>query len=475
MAEYDVVIGLEVHAQVKTETKAWCGCKNSYGAPPNTNVCPVCMGMPGTLPVMNEKALELALRTALALNCEIQPVSAFARKNYFYPDLTKGYQITQWEQPVARGGYLDVELESGVKRVTLHRIQMEEDAGKNIHLEGTNVSLVDYNRCGAPLLEIISNPDISTVEEATEYLKTLRQLLMYLDVCDGNMEEGSFRCDVNVSLKPKGSDKLGVRSEMKNLNSFRFAQKALEFEIARHRQILEAGGTVRQETRQFDMTTGETKPMRGKEESHDYRYFPEPDLVTATASAELVSKIKAGMPELPKEKRARYESMGLSAYDAKVLTADKRLADFFEKAAAKCDAPKKICNYLTTELLGALNADGKDITQSPVSPDALAALVSMLEKETITSRQGKEIFEIMYKTSRSPEEIAADDRFKKADDSSVAAAVEQVISENPKEVEAYKAGKKQLIGFFVGQIMKKTKGGAKPDAAQKLLREKLGG
>ncbi len=473
--KYDVVIGLEVHAQLLTNTKMWCSCKVGFGDEPNTNVCPVCLGMPGTLPVLNERALEMAVQTALALNCNIHSSSKFARKNYFYPDLPKGYQITQLEAPFATDGFLEIELKGGnKKKVRINRIQLEEDAGKSIHMEGTGYSLVDYNRCGVPLIEIVSEPDMSSAEEAVEYLKSLRQALVYLGVCDGNMEQGSFRCDVNVSLKPKGSSEFGVRAEMKNMNSFKFVQKAIEYEIERQAEILDAGGTVVQETRHFDPISGKTFGLRGKEESHDYRYFPEPDLVEATISEQMISKLKSSMPELPWEKKQRFIEMGLSAYDAGVLTAEESLADFFERALEHYSNAKKVCNWITTELLGRLNEDAKRIEDSPVSPRDIAEVVKLVDSGRLTGRLAKELFATMYETGQSPEEIIEkDSRFRPVDSSAVEAAVDEVIAENPKEVELYKSGKKNLIGFFMGQVMKKTKGAAPPDVARKLIMEKL--
>jgi aspartyl-tRNA(Asn)/glutamyl-tRNA(Gln) amidotransferase subunit B len=477
MERYDIVIGLEVHAQLLTATKVWCGCPTTFGDKPNTNVCPICVGMPGPLPVLNRRALFMAVMAGLALDCRINPESRFSRKNYFYPDLTKGYQITQLDRPVAQEGHLDIDAGAGLVRVGINRIQIEEDAGKSMHLEGLDYSLVDYNRCGVPLIEIVSEPHMHSVEEAVEYLKTLRQILMYLGVCDGNMEQGSFRCDANVSLKPKGLEKLGVRTEMKNLNSFRFVQKGLEYEIERHATVLDAGACVVQETLLFDPDSGKTQSMRGKEESHDYRYFPEPDLVPITADEALLNAVRAATPELPGEKRRRFiETMGLSAYDATVLCADQSLANYFEEALATYPNAKKICNWLTTDLLGKLNKDGIDIRRCTIRPADLAALVLLVEDKKITGRQAKEIFDIQYASGRSPAEIiSGDSRYKPVDEDAVRSAASAIVAASPKEVEAYRGGKEQLLGFFIGQLMKATKGAAPSDLAQRIMKELLKG
>ena len=383
--DYEVVIGLEVHAQLLTQSKIFCGCPTQFGAPPNTQVCPVCLGMPGVLPVLNQKVVEFGLKLALATHCQIAAYSRFARKNYFYPDLPKGYQISQYELPLAEHGYVDIEVDGAHKRIGLTRIHMEEDAGKLIHDEQLPVSYVDLNRTGVPLLEIVSEPDLRTPEEAAAYLKALRNILLYLEICDGNMEEGSLRCDANISLRPRGSTTLGVKTELKNMNSFRNVQRALEYEIRRQRSLLEAGQDIIQETRLWDANKGKTYSMRGKEEAHDYRYFPDPDLVPLVISPEWIETVRATLPELPDAKKARFISQyDLPDYDAGVLTAEKALADYFEDCVRFFPQPKKVSNWIMSELMRELKKEDQGVETCPVSPQALARLLALVEEGTIS-------------------------------------------------------------------------------------------
>jgi aspartyl-tRNA(Asn)/glutamyl-tRNA(Gln) amidotransferase subunit B len=474
---YEAVIGLEVHAQLLTKSKIFCGCSTAFGAPPNTHTCPVCLGMPGVLPVLNRMVVEFALKMALAVNCTIAHKSVFARKNYFYPDLPKDYQISMFEQPLAEHGHIDITTESGTRRIGITRIHMEEDAGKLIHDDTKPVSYVDLNRTGVPLIEIVSEPDMRTPEEAAVYLKSLRDILVYLDICDGNMEEGSFRCDANVSLRPVGQKEFGTRAELKNMNSFRNVQRALEYEIRRQRAVLDDGETVIQETRLWNDAKAVTESMRGKEESHDYRYFPDPDLIPLQVDDDWIYRLQENQPELPAEKRARFvEQYGLPEYDADVLTSQKALADYFEAAAAEFDQPKAVSNWIMSELLKKLNEDNCGVTQCLVAPDQLSALLALVRDGKISGKMAKGVFDEMYKTGRNPKDIVQEQGLEVVSDTGqIAAFVDEVMAANPDQVEQFRAGKEKVLGFFVGQIMKKTKGQADPKAVNQILREKLKG
>lgn len=474
--DYEAIIGLEVHAQLLTQSKIFCSCSTSFGAEPNTHVCPVCMGMPGVLPVLNRQVVEYALRMALATRCEVAPLCQFARKNYFYPDLPKGYQISQYERPLAEHGHVEIRLEDGaVSQIGIIRIHMEEDAGKLIHDERKPLSYVDFNRTGVPLIEIVSEPDIRSPEEAVAYLKSLRDILVYLEICDGNMEEGSFRCDANISVRPVGEESFGTRTEVKNMNSFRNVHRALAYEIERQIQILEDGGVVAQETRLWDEERQMTYSMRGKEEAHDYRYFPDPDLVPLRIDEDWIERIREELPELPEAKRDRFVSQyGLREYDAEVLTSTRPLADYFEACVALFPNPRQVCNWITGELLGKLNRDNRSVTECAISAEKLAAMMRMLGDGKISRRIAQSVFEEMYRTGEGPEEIVEEKGWAVvSDQDALQEVVERVLSENSEEVEAYRGGKDKLMGFFMGQVMKLTKGQADPKLAQQMLRERL--
>ncbi len=476
--KYEPVIGLEVHVQLLTKTKIFCGCSTRFGDPPNTNVCPVCLGLPGTLPVLNKRAVEMAMRASLALNCSVHERSRFARKNYFYPDLPKGYQISQYELPLATGGWLEIEVAGARKRIGITRLHLEEDAAKNLH-EGFSQSArkayIDYNRCGTPLVEIVSEPDMRTLEEAYTYLTALRQIMLYTGVSDCNMEEGSLRCDANVSVRPRGSEEFGTKVEVKNLNSFRFLQKALEYEIERHIGVLESGGRIPQETRLWNQAEGHTVSMRSKERAHDYRYFPEPDLLPVHISAAWREEVRRTLPELPEAKRARIVStFGITPYDAEVLTGTRALADYFE-SVVKAGAPgKAAANWLQTELLRRLKDSGKEIDASPISPAALAELVKLVESGQITGAIGKKVFATMFESGRSAAEIvAAGGLGAQVSDAAIQQAAREVIEQNPGNVAKFKAGNEGVFKFFVGQVMRATRGQANPQAVNDVLRKLL--
>jgi len=478
LAKYEPVIGLEVHVQLLTRTKIFCGCSTRFGDPPNTNVCPVCLGLPGTLPVLNKRAVEMAMRAALALNCTVHDHSRFARKNYFYPDLPKGYQISQYELPLATGGWLEVEVAGAKKRIGITRLHLEEDAAKNLH-EGFSQSAtkayIDYNRCGTPLSEIVSEPDMRTPEEAYAYLTTLRQILLYTGVSDCNMEEGSLRCDANVSVRPRGAKEFGTKVEVKNLNSFRYLQKALEYEIERHIGVLESGGRIPQETRFWNQAEGHTVSMRSKEKAHDYRYFPEPDLLPVHVSPAWRDEVLRTLPELPEAKRARFvNSYGITPYDVELLTSTRALADYFE-SVVKAGAPgKAAANWTQTELLRALKDSGKEIDASPVSPVALAELVKLVESGKLTGAIGKKVFATMFESSRAAAEIvAAEGLSAQVSDSAIEAAAREVIAKNLDNVAKFKSGNEGVFKFFVGQVMKATRGQANPQAVNDILRKLL--
>ena len=471
--EYEAVIGLEVHIQLLTKTKIFCGCSTDFGAPPNTHVCPVCMGMPGVLPVLNKKVVEYAIKLGLALNCHINKFSRFARKNYFYPDLPKGYQISQYELPILEGGAVEIFINGGYKKIALERIHMEEDAGKTVHKP--DGSYVDFNRAGVPLLEIVSKPVMHTPEEAGEYLKSLRRIVRYLGICDGNMEEGSLRCDANVSVRIKGEDKLGTKTELKNMNSFKHVEKALEYEIERQIDVLKEGGKVIQQTRLWDEKSGITKPMRSKEESFEYRYFPDPDLVPLIIDDKWIDDVRKTLPELPKEKLERFiEEYGIKPEDARVLVEERELAEYFERAAKESKEPQSVANWILSELLGYLNRDGKEIKDTLIKPEQIGKLVELVEKGIISGKIAKTVFKEMYNSGDDPEKIVKEKGLIQITDrGEIEKLVEEVLESNPKAVEQYKAGKKNTIGFFVGQIMKKTKGKANPKIVNELLVKKL--
>ncbi len=474
--EYEAVIGLEVHVQLGTQSKIFCSCSTEFGAPPNTHTCPVCLGLPGVLPVLNRKVVEYAIKAALALNCKINPISVFARKNYFYPDLPKGYQISQYELPLAEYGYLEIETSQGKRRIGITRVHMEEDAGKNLHGEfGNPHSYVDLNRTGVPLIEIVSEPDIRTPEEARLYLQKMRTIMRYLEVSDADMEKGEMRCDANISIRPKGEEKFGVKTELKNMNSFRHVQRALEYEIKRQEKVLEEGGHIVQETLLWNPQLGVTETMRSKEEAHDYRYFPEPDLVPLEVSQEWLEEVKSTLPELPEEKKARFmDRYGLPSYDAEVLTSSREMAGFFEEAVKAHTSPKAIANWVMVELMGHLNADNKSIQESPVSPGQMAQLVALIEGGTISGKMAKDVFAKTYQTGKDPHIIVEEEGLVQlSDESELGTIVDKVLEDNPKEVEKYLSGKTKIMGFFVGQVMKATKGKANPQMVNQLLGRKL--
>ena len=475
--EFETVIGLEVHAQLKTRSKIFCGCTTTFGAPANTNTCPVCLGMPGVLPVLNKKVVEYSIKMALATNCTINHTNQFARKNYFYPDLPKGYQISQFELPIAEHGWIAVEVAgtdaAAPRKIGLTRIHMEEDAGKLIHDEHEPHSYVDLNRTGVPLIEIVSEPDIRSPEEAVAYLKKLHAILRYLDICDGNMEEGSFRCDANISLRPVGQQELGTRTELKNMNSFRNVLRALEYEIRRQRDILLDGGDVIQETLLWDAEKNITNSMRGKEEAHDYRYFPDPDLIPVFIDEAWIEGIRAMMPELPDERKARFMSeFELPHYDAEVLTAARELADYFEAAYLTFPQAKKLSNWIMTELMRELKE--KDISDCPISPKNLAALLNMIDKGDISGKIAKIVFTDMLETGKDAATLVQEKGLVQMSDAGeLLQLIHEILAENPTQVADYKGGKTKLMGFFVGQLMKKTKGQANPKLANELFAKEL--
>jgi aspartyl-tRNA(Asn)/glutamyl-tRNA(Gln) amidotransferase subunit B len=475
---YEAVIGLEVHCQLLTDSKIFCGCSARFGAPPNTNVCPVCLGMPGVLPVLNRRAVEYAIRAGLALECDIRPLSVFARKNYFYPDLPKGYQISMYDQPTMIGGHLDIAAGGTTKRVGLTRIHMEEDAGKLLHEgfpDSSKHSYVDYNRSGVPLIEIVSEPDLRSPEEAHAYFSTLRDLLVWIGITDGNMEEGSLRCDANVSLRPEGSAAFGTKAELKNLNSFKFVQHALDHEIRRQEEILKGGGRVVQETRLYDPKQDRTVSMRSKEEAHDYRYFPEPDLPPLRVSNEWIEEVRTALPELPAARRKRFESgQGLRAQDAQVLTAERPLADYYEKVAAASGNARAAANWVLTEVLRKVRESKGTIETVPLAPDRLAALIRLVDGRTISGKVAKDLFEEIYSTGADPAALVRERGLTQVtDEGPIGKAIDAVVARNADKVAAYRAGKTGLLGFFVGQVLKETGGQADPALVNRLLKERL--
>ncbi len=474
--EYEAVIGLEVHAQLLTASKIFCGCATTFGGAPNTQVCPVCLGMPGSLPVLNRQAVACALKMALATDCRVSEESIFARKNYFYPDLPKGYQISQYERPLAEHGHLTIRVNGAARRIGITRIHLEEDAGKLIHSEARPVSFVDFNRTGVPLIEIVSEPDLRTPDEAVEYLKALRNILLYLEICDGNLEEGSFRCDANVSLRPSGAAALGTKTELKNMNSFRFVKAALEYEIKRQRAMLAAGREIVQETRLWDAAQNQTVSMRGKEEAHDYRYFPDPDLVPVKIAPEWLDALRQNLPELPVARRQRFQrDYDLPEYDAEVLTSDKALADYFEAAVKEFPQSKQVSNWIMCELLRDVKKEEAGIASCRVTPTALGRLLAMVDKGAISGKLAKTVFEEMLGTGQDPEAIVKERGLAQISDAeTLLPLAQEIIEANPKEAADYRAGKTKVMGFFVGQLMKQTQGQANPQLANELFKKLLG-
>jgi aspartyl-tRNA(Asn)/glutamyl-tRNA(Gln) amidotransferase subunit B len=478
IARYEPVIGLEVHVQLATATKIFCGCPTSFGAPPNTNVCPVCLGLPGALPVLSREAVNLALRAALALNCRIRPVSRFARKNYFYPDLPKGYQISQYEEPLAESGWVDVVVGGAGKRIHITRVHMEDDAGKSIHdgfRDSDRYSYVDLNRSGTPLIEIVSEPDMRSSDEAYEYLTELKQALQFVEVSSCDMEKGHLRCDANVSVRLKGEQKLGTKAEVKNLNSFRFLKQALDYEIARQVAVIESGGRVEQETRLYSPEHGETFSMRSKESAHDYRYFPEPDLEPLRISEEWLNEVRAAMPELPAHKRTRFvEEYGLREYDAGVLTATRAASEYFETVARVSGDPKTAANWVMGDLMGLLKAENKEIGDAPVPAANLGDLVRRIAAGEVSGKLAKEIFARMFSTGEAAGAIIEREGLKQISDSAeLEKIVAEVIANNPKQVEQYRGGKTTVINFLVGQVMRATRGQANVAGVTDLLKKRL--
>ncbi len=478
LAKYEPVIGLEVHVQLATRTKIFCGCATSFGAPPNTNVCPVCLGLPGALPVLSRQAVELGIEASLALHCTVNPKSIFARKNYFYPDLPKGYQISQYDQPLAEHGFVEVEVEGQQKRIGITRVHMEDDAGKSIHdgfKDSSKYTYVDLNRSGTPLIEIVTEPDIRSSHEAFAFLTELKQILQYVEVSSCDMEKGHLRCDANVSVRLRGAEKFGTKAEVKNLNSFRFLKMALDHEIERQVDLIETGGRVTQETRLFNVETGETVSMRSKESAHDYRYFPEPDLVPLRVSESWIARIRGEMPELPAARRERFfEQYGLTEYNAGVLTATKAAGDYFEKVASVSGDPRAAANWVMGDLAAFLKEQGKEIAEAPVSAENLGGLIKMIAQGKISGKIAKEILSKMISTGDTAEGIAEREGLHQISDSgALEKIVDEVIAANPKQVEQYRAGKQAVIGFLVGQVMKASRGQADPAAVNRLLKGKL--
>ncbi|MCP3101920.1 Asp-tRNA(Asn)/Glu-tRNA(Gln) amidotransferase subunit GatB [Myxococcus sp. K15C18031901] len=476
VSDFQPVIGLEVHAQLLTQSKIFCGCSTAFGAEPNLHTCPVCLGMPGVLPVLNQRVVEFAVLTGLALGCEVRSRSVWSRKNYFYPDLPKGYQITQYDLPICEHGRLTIDTPRGEKVIRVRRIHMEEDAGKNVHDASEGQSLVDLNRAGVPLLEIVSDPDLRDADEAVEYLKALRDVLVYLGVNDGNLEEGSFRCDANVSVMPRGSDTFGQRCELKNLNSFRFVKQAIEYEIARQVDVIESGGKVAQETRLWDTNKGVTRSMRSKEDAHDYRYFPEPDLPPLLVTTATIESMGQRLPELPRPKLQRFvQQYGLPAYDARTLTAERPLADFFDVCAAKYPDAKKLSNWFLGELLRLLKEEAMPVSALRFTPERLAELLTAVDAGTLSNNAGKDVLGEMFRTGKAPADIIAEKGLAQVSDTgAIEAVVDDILARNAGEVEKYRAGKKQVFGFFVGQVMRAMKGKGNPTLVNELLKKKLG-
>jgi aspartyl-tRNA(Asn)/glutamyl-tRNA(Gln) amidotransferase subunit B len=475
MSKYETVVGLEVHVELHTKSKIFCGCSTSFGAPPNTHTCPVCLGHPGVLPVLNRQAVEYAMKAAMAINCEIAEWCKFDRKNYFYPDSPKAYQISQFDQPVGQNGWVDIEVNGKTKRIGITRLHLEEDAGKLTHIDGGFGSLADFNRVGTPLVEIVSEPDIRSPEEAKAYLEKLRAIMQYCDVSDVKMEEGSLRCDANISIRPFGQEKFGTRAELKNMNSFRGVQRGLEYEELRQADVLNSGGIVIQETRRWDEGQGKTISMRSKEEAHDYRYFPDPDLVRLHIDSEWKARVQASIPELPDARQTRYmEQYALSSYDAGVLTASMKLADFFEESLKHTSDAKASANWIMGELLGYLNANGLELEDVKITGQGLGEMIQLIEKGTISSKIAKTVFKGLVETGKSPEQIVEEQGLVQiSDEGAILSVVDAIITANPQSVEDFRNGKEKAIGFLVGQIMKETKGKANPGLVNKLLVDRL--
>lgn len=472
---YETVIGLEVHVELQTKTKIFCGCSTEFGAPPNTHTCPICLGHPGVLPVLNKEAVNFAMKAAMALNCEIAEYTKFDRKNYFYPDLPKAYQISQFDKPIGSNGWIEIEVDGKRKRIGITRVHLEEDAGKLNHLENDESSLVDFNRVGVPLIEIVSEPDIRSPKEARAYLEKLKTIIQYTGVSDVKMEEGSLRCDANISLRPVGSQKFGTKTELKNLNSFRNVERALEYEQARQLELIQKGEKIVQQTMRWLENENRTKTMRTKEAAHDYRYFPEPDLVSLVIDEKWKEEVRASIPELPDARKERYQKeYGLSSYDAEILTSSKEIADYFEEAVqAKADA-KLLSNWIITELLGYLNAEGKEITEIPMKPVHLAQMVQLIQDGTISTKIGKKVFKEMLTTGKDPKTIVEEKGLVQiSDEGQIREIVMKVIQANPKSIEDYKGGKDRALGFLVGQVMKETRGKANPQLVNKLILEEI--
>ncbi|MFL6300342.1 MAG: Asp-tRNA(Asn)/Glu-tRNA(Gln) amidotransferase subunit GatB [Terriglobales bacterium] len=480
VTNYEPVIGLEVHVQLLTASKIFCGCSTTFGAPPNTNVCPVCLGLPGALPVLNKKAVDFAVRAAMALNCTVNETSIFARKNYFYPDLPKGYQISQFDKPLAEHGFIELKISGATKRIGITRLHMEEDAGKSMHegfADSADKSYIDLNRSGVPLIEIVSEPDMRTPDEAYEYLTRLKEIILYTGVSDVNMEEGSLRCDANISLRPRGQEKFGTKAEVKNVNSFRFIKQALEYEIERQAEILGAGGTIAQETRLYNSGEGKTYSMRSKEQAHDYRYFPEPDLLPLVVDSKWQARIRAELPELPEALRARLvKDYGITEQDAGVLTATRARSDQFEQAAKAAKSPKRVANLVQGELLGRLKAKGLELEQSPVSMKGVAASADLVEAGTISGKMLKDLYDLAFERGKDfPAVYEEEGRPQQSTDTgALEKIIDEVIAANPKQLEQYRGGKTTVIAFFVGQVMKASKGSANPAMVNELLKKKLG-
>ncbi len=473
--EFETVIGLEIHAQLKTASKIFCGCSTAFGAPPNTHTCPVCLGMPGVLPVLNKKVVEFAIKMGLATGSTINRYNQFSRKNYFYPDLPKGYQTSQFDLPIVVHGKVEIEVDGKSREIGITRMHMEEDAGKLTHAEHDSSSYVDLNRTGTPLLEIVSEPDMRSPQEAYAYLKKIHAILRYLDICDGNMQEGSFRCDANISLRPVGQNELGTRTELKNMNSFRNVQDALKYEVRRQRDLLLDGHKVMQQTLLWDPDKGRTEPMRGKEDAHDYRYFPCPDLVPVEISEEWIEEIRATLPELPDARRGRFvKEYGLPEYDAGILTGDKALAEYFEEAVKTGPEAKKISNWVMTELMRELKGD--DIGNCRIAPQQLGKLLLLVELGTISGKIAKAVFQDMLKSGQDPELIVKDKNLLQvSDENEIMKVVEEILAANPAQVEELRGGKDKLMGFFVGQLMQRMKGKANPAMANDLFRKTIFG
>ncbi len=473
---YEAVIGVEVHAQLRTKSKLFCGCGTVFGLAANSQTCPLCLGLPGSLPVLNRAAVEMAVRAGLALNCTIAANNIFARKNYFYPDLPKGYQISQYEAPICEHGWVEIAVGEGTERVRIRRAHLEEDAGKSVHVAGTNGSRIDLNRAGTPLLEIVTEPDLRSADEVVAYLKGLRDVLMYLEVCDGNMDEGSFRCEPNLSLRPLGQKEFGTKVELKNINSFKFVKDAIDYEIKRQTKVLNEGGKINQETRLWNLDRGETAVMRSKEDAHDYRYFPDPDLVPLKLDEEWIEGCRKHVAELPAVRMRRFVSeFGLSEYDAEVLTASKAVADYYETCVGLFNQPKIVSNWVMGELTRELNHSGTDASASPVSPERLVSLLQLVEQGTISLKVAREIFPEVYSSGKTAEQIVQEKGLiQVSDEGALDTIIDGVLAKNPTQVAQFKEGKPQVLGFLVGQVMKASGGKANPGKVNELLKKKLG-